>query len=65
VAYTILATPVLPEPNKPARHLDGYQLRTLVAHGRTVVTWRRAGHTCVISASGVSVGTLDRLAAWR
>lgn len=65
VAYTILGTPALPEPNGPARHLDGYQLRTLVIHGRTVVTWRRAGHTCVISATGVPVETLDRLAAWR
>lgn len=65
VAYTILGTPALTQPSAPIRQLHGFQLRTLTAHGRTIVTWRRAGHTCVISAAGVPLRMLQTLAAWR
>lgn len=65
IAYTILAPPVLAEPNAPATAVNGYELRTLAAGGRTIVTWRRSGHTCVISAQGVPLGDLERLASWR
>jgi hypothetical protein len=43
----------------------GVELRTLRAQGRTVVTWRRVGHTCVLSGSGVDAATLRELAAWK
>ena len=45
-------------------HLGGFVLQTLNVRGRSVVTWRRAGHTCVISASGVPLRVLEQLADW-
>jgi hypothetical protein len=65
VAYTIVAAPALAEPSTPVTHMGGFALQTLNLHGRSVVTWRRAGHTCVISASGVPTRVLERLADWR
>jgi hypothetical protein len=64
VAYTIIAAPALAQPASPVTHVDGFVLHTLSLHGRSVVTWRRAGHTCVISASGVPMRVLERLADW-
>ena len=37
----------------------------LTAGARTIVTGRRAGHTCVVSATHVPLATLLRLAEWR
>jgi hypothetical protein len=31
---------------------------------RTVVTWRRDGHTCVVSATGVPLRELLEIASW-
>lgn len=66
VAYTILDGALLPT-GAPARSTvrDGVVLRSLSADGRTVVTWVRAGHTCVLTGQGASSGTLLRLASWR
>lgn len=64
VAYTIVAAPALDQPSSPVTHLGGLALQTLSLRGRSVVTWRRAGHTCVISASGVPTRVLKRLADW-
>lgn len=64
VAYTIIAAPALAQPSTPVTHLGRFALRALNLRGRTVVTWRRAGHTCVISASGVPTRVLERLADW-
>jgi hypothetical protein len=65
IAYTIVASPALRWPGTSAHWVNGTQLQTLVAHGRLVVTWRRAGHTCILSGAGVSSLELSRLAAWR
>jgi len=65
LAYTILGSPALPQPNAPTRVLNGVELRSLRLNGRMVVTWRRSGHTCVVSARGVPRSVLQRLAAWR
>ena len=65
VAYTIVATPPLSAPSVHATWANGTELRTLTLGGRLVVTWRRAGHTCVLSATGVTAGELQRLAAWK
>jgi hypothetical protein len=65
VAYTIVAAPGLTQPSSPVTHLGGFVLRTLNVRGRRVVTWRRAGNTCVISAFGVPTRVLERLADWR
>jgi hypothetical protein len=64
VAYTIIAAPALALPSTPVTHVGRVALQTLSLGGRTVVTWRRAGHTCVISASEVPVRVLGRLADW-
>ncbi|HUZ28822.1 MAG TPA: hypothetical protein VMU90_06250 [Solirubrobacteraceae bacterium] len=64
VAYTIVGAGVLPEPSGPVTSLRGYRLHTLSSGNRTIVTWRRDDHTCVLSASGLPAQVLQRLAAW-
>jgi hypothetical protein len=65
VAYTIVGVPALGSPAGVITHVRGYELRILSLTGRTVVTWRRAGHTCVLSAARVPVSALEQLAGWR
>ncbi len=66
VAYTIVAGAPLPAGETTrGTVLQGVSLRALTAHGRTVVTWVRAGHTCVLTGDGATVSTLLRLASWR
>jgi hypothetical protein len=64
IAYTIISGPGLPQPKAPVIHKGAERLRTLSVNGRLVVTWRRAGHTCVLSGMGVTADDLERLAAW-
>ena len=64
VGYTILAGRALPVPNAPTITRRGIHFRVLSADGATVVTWRRAGHTCILAAHGVPASTLARLASW-
>jgi hypothetical protein len=65
VAYTIVGGSPLHEPSGQLTVLNGYRLDTLTAGSRTIVTWRRKGRTCVLSASGVPAAVLQHLAAWR
>ena len=65
VAYTIVGSPTLSPPSGLVTRLNGFELRAFSLAGRTVVTWRRAGHTCVLSAAGVPVRVLEQLAGWR
>jgi hypothetical protein len=65
IAYTIVAAPALSQPRSTVMRLRGTELRTLLSGGRLVVTWRRAGHTCVLSGVGISGDELRRLAAWQ
>jgi hypothetical protein len=64
LAYTIVGAPALSQPSAKVTHLNGINLRTLKLNGRLVVTWRRAGHTCVLSGVGVAPAQLQKLAAW-
>jgi len=64
VAYTILTSPPLRWPESRTIHLDGIALQSFISHGRLVVTWRRAGHTCLLSGTGVGTSELARLAGW-
>jgi hypothetical protein len=64
IAYTILTSPALRLPNATTYRLGGTQLQSFTMGERQVVTWRRAGHTCVLSGVGVSPAELSRLAAW-
>jgi hypothetical protein len=65
IAYTIVHSPPLAQPSAKATSLNGTELRTLDVNGRQVVTWRRAGNTCVLSGTGVSAADLQTLAAWK
>jgi anti-sigma factor RsiW len=65
IAYTIVGAPALTAPTARVTKLHGTVLRTLKLDGRLVVTWRRSGHTCVLSGQGVPVTMLQQLAAWR
>jgi hypothetical protein len=64
IAYTIVGVPALGQPAANVMHLNGVELRTLKINGRVVVTWRRAGHTCVLSGASVAPSELQQLAAW-
>lgn len=65
IAYTIVNSPPLAQPSAKATNRNGTELRTLDVNGRQVVTWRRAGDTCVLSGTGVSAADLQTLAAWK
>lgn len=67
IAYTIVPGAALP-PVADARTTDrnGTVLASSRSGGRTVVTWLRRGHTCVLSgAPGVSTNAMLKLAGWR
>jgi hypothetical protein len=63
IAYTIVSGPGLPVPAGPVVRKGDERLRTLSFDGRLVVTWRRGGHTCVLSGMGVTADELQQLAA--
>jgi hypothetical protein len=65
VGYTILAGRALPVPAGQTLDRGGIVFHVLGNHGTTVLTWRRAGHTCILAARGVPPGTLARLASWQ
>lgn len=65
VAYTIISLPSLRQPAAAGVRVGGLMVRSLTMSGRQVVTWRRSGHTCVLSATGLTARQLERLAAWR
>ena len=65
IAYTIIDAPALRLPIATATWVNGTRLQTFTMGDRLVITWRRAGHTCVLSGAGVSARELWRLAAWK
>jgi hypothetical protein len=64
-AYTIVGGEALPWPDGERTEIEGIKLRSFTQGDRTVVTWRRGGHTCVISGRDVSKASLLELAAWK
>jgi hypothetical protein len=65
IGYTIVGGSALALPSRGERSVrGGTVLHSLRAGGRTVVTWRRKGHTCVLSGAGVRRGTLLALASY-
>jgi len=64
VAYTIVSAPALAQPSAVPVRLEGLELRALRLGGRVVVTWRRAGRTCVLSSRAVPAAALERMATW-
>jgi hypothetical protein len=65
IAYTIVPSPPLSDPSAEVTSRNGTEFRTLTLNDRLVVTWRRAGDTCILSGTGVSAAALQRLAAWK
>lgn len=64
LAYTIVDGPALELPAGRDSVVEGTRLRLLRAAGRTVVTWERGDHTCVLSG-GADAETLHQLASWK
>jgi hypothetical protein len=66
IGYTIVSGSALGKP-ADARLIrqDGVDYRVFRHEHRTVVTWKRGGHTCVLSATGAPPAELLSLAAWR
>ena len=64
IAYTILTAPALHRPAASPHMLDGIEFDSLHLDRRLVLTWRRDGHTCVLSGRNASTAELLALAAW-
>jgi anti-sigma factor RsiW len=64
LAYSIVSAPALSQPAASVTVVNGTALRTFTVDGRLVVTWRRSGHTCVLSGVGANASVLRSLAAW-
>jgi anti-sigma factor RsiW len=65
IGYSIVAGDALALPSGHVVWQAGVQFRLLQSGGATVLTWRRAGHTCILTAKGVSSGTMLALAGWQ
>ncbi len=68
IAYTIVEGDALSAPGDAATATrEGTELQWIESEGRTVVTWERGGHTCVLSAVQPEVPTNDllELAGWK
>ncbi len=64
VGYAIVEGRALPLPAGAARVSHGIAFHVLNTEGTTIVTWRRAGHTCILAAHDVPSATLMKLAVW-
>ena len=66
LAYTIVSGKPISPPATASRFVrDGTELHSFRLGGRTVVTWERRHHTCVLSGAGVSREALLKLGAWK
>jgi anti-sigma factor RsiW len=63
VAYSIVSGRPLPEPSGTSTTGATYFFQSFRLPGRNVVTWREAGHTCLLSAAGLSRRVLAALIA--
>ena len=65
IGYTIVAGKALDEPSGPGRWQGSEHYVVLKRGQRTIVTWRRGGHTCVLSGpASVPSERLLALASW-
>ena len=66
LAYTIVSGSALKVPRAFTGAVsNGVDIQSVKLGGRRIITWQRAGHTCVITAQGVPLATLTQLAAWK
>jgi anti-sigma factor RsiW len=64
IAYVIVGGAGLPRPTGPATTRRGVQFQALRVDGKLAITWRRLGHTCVLTGAAPRAELL-RLASWR
>jgi hypothetical protein len=65
IGYTIVDGKALDEPSGPAVRQGAEHYVVLKRGARTIVTWRRGGHTCILSGpSSVPGAKLLALASW-
>jgi hypothetical protein len=65
IGYAIVSGSGLPQPSGASGTVRrGVEYQSLRAHGQPTVTWRRVGHTCVLTGSA-SPAELLTLASWR
>ncbi|WP_320668924.1 hypothetical protein [Patulibacter defluvii] len=64
IGYAIVDEQALDEPRGTVVRRQGIAYRGLRVDGRSTVTWRRAGRTCVLTGEA-DVAELLRLASWR
>jgi hypothetical protein len=65
IGYTIVAGKPLDEPSGPGLRQGSEHYVVLARGARTIVTWRRGGHTCVLSGpASVPREKLLALASW-
>lgn len=64
VGYSIFAGHPISASGGATLARNGVSLRVIEHGGRTIVTWLRQGHTCVLSGSGVPTAALTELASW-
>jgi hypothetical protein len=65
IAYTIVSGGALVLPVGSTVVDRSARFRLLNTSGFIAVTWREAGHTCILTARAVDAPTLVRLAAWQ
>jgi hypothetical protein len=66
IGYTIVSGDALDPPSDARSTMrGGIEYRRFREDGRTVVTWERDGHTCVLSGEAVPPAELLTLADWR
>jgi anti-sigma factor RsiW len=63
VGYSIIAGGAVPVPRGSSNTIQGVRYVTTTTGDARLVTWRRAGHTCVIAARRITRRTLLSLAA--
>lgn len=59
VGYSIVSSPAL-----PGLDTHGEPYATMWRHGRSTVIWEEAGHTCLLSGTGISPARLWQLASF-
>jgi anti-sigma factor RsiW len=64
IAYVIVGGDGLPRPGGTATTRRGVEFQVVSVGGKLAVTWRRLGHTCVLTGAA-SRAELLRLASWR
>ncbi len=65
VAYSIVGGRALSPPAGKRVRVNGVPMRAFSINGRLVVSWRRGGHTCVLSGMGITATELEQLASWQ